>query len=230
MADSIHRHRFSGIESIRISPFSKRDYLAVYFNVRSPTLASATVRRTIVRGIDRRAIARIGCGDPACGDMLWSMDTSGTDPVPLPTTLRAIYLGSEYGASLAGRTLRHQLRSLGTHVELAARSIDELAQEVPAGSFDLALLPMNQSYFEILTSNHASNYTGYASAEFDRAMSAADFSTAERILARDVPIFPLFELTSFAAVDKRLCGPGPQTLTSWRWVADLYLCEQGAPP
>jgi ABC-type oligopeptide transport system substrate-binding subunit len=230
IADSIHRQRFAGMESVRISWIPTRDYLGIFFNARAPELASPRVRRAIVRGIDRRAIAQIACGDAACADTLWSVDTAADERVQLPATLRAIYLASDYGAELAGRTLRHQLRALGIQLQLDGISIDEVMKELPAGSFHLGLFPMNRSYLEIFTSDHVKNYTGYANPDFDRAVAAGDFAAADRILARDVPIYPLFELISFSAVDRKFCGPGPQTVNSWRWVADLYLCERGAPP
>jgi hypothetical protein len=42
-----------------------------------------------------------------------------------------------------------------------------------------------------------------------------------------MPATLLYERRSFAAIDSRFCGDVTPSLTSWRWMAALHLCQNG---
>ena len=71
--------------------------------------------------------------------------------------------------------------------------------------------------------------SGFADPTYDEAVRRGDLAAAQAILDQAMPVTPLYEYRTFAAVDARFCGDVTPSAQSWRWMADLYPCEDATP-
>jgi hypothetical protein len=58
-------------------------------------------------------------------------------------------------------------------------------------------------------------------------VAAGDNDRATAILEADVPMTPLYRITTVVAVDRRFCGAHPVTLDDLSWLADVHVCRPG---
>jgi len=232
LAASLYRAEFAGIASIRVLDIPPRDSAALFFNVRSTLLADARTRRRIASAIHREAIARLACGVASCASpAVESLDAA----VAAPQRLSLMVPEHDTPLLLAAKIIRHQLFSIGTDLEIQPVSIATYTDRQTRGDYTLALGPLSdgaRNYGFFLSPGHPKGLwlTGFASPEYDAAVDRGDLATAQAILDRELPVTRLFELRSFAAVDSAFCGKVTPSGSSWRWLAELYPCEEGAPP
>ncbi len=225
-AAAVHRVQFDGMASVRTVDLPVQAVMGGYFNTADPVLSDARVRRAIARAIDATAVARVACGDPGC-EASWGQIAPET--TPLPAHLSLVTLDGEV-PSLAVQVIRHQLRTAGVDATVELLPLEQLQRRCAEGRFQLAVLSVARPFeFGAAVFAQTGAFTGYRGAAFDRAVQDRDFEAARRILLADVPVFPLFELRQFAAVDRRFCGGRPRSEASWRWLADLYPCDEGEP-
>lgn len=127
------------------------------------------------------------------------------------------------------RALRLQFLRAGLNVGLRRVGIAELDERGRSGRYDLMLAPMpaGREAMPFYRSDTSLNQTGWRNKIFDAALDRHDEAEAARVFAAEVPALPLFEFREFAAIDARFCGGQPTSTTSWRWLADLYPCEDG---
>jgi len=216
---------YRGIDSIRTIPYPVTRDTALFFNVTASDLADPAVRRRLAALIDRRALAAVACGDAGAS----VPGPAETGPaVPLPPRLSVIYLDSASEMVAAARAMALQLRAAGVALELEPVGIDELDRRGRELEFELCLapLPRGDEALRWFLADTPLNQTGWRSPAFDDAVARGDRAEAWRLLAAEMPGTPLFELRAFAAIDARFCGGKPQSVHSWRWLADLYPCDQ----
>ncbi len=222
-AEESERKRFSGVPSIRLLDIPTTHDHALYFNVRSPRLAAPETRRRIAHMIDRATLSAVVCGSDRC-EVAAGVD-QGMGPLPQqPLTL--IVVQGESVAKRAAERLRTQLRRGDIEVLVEVEPMDRFRERGARGEYDLALAPLPRGKSKY----RAYAASSYDSAEFRDAVSRGALQEADRILARDAPATPLYEMKMFAAVDKKLCGDVTPRADSWRWIADLRPCKDGEKP
>jgi len=222
----LDRHQFAGVGSVRVIDLPGRSHIAVLFNVRNARLAAAPVRRRIARAIDSDAIARLACGDVSCAVRFQAVDADDS-AAQLPKRLRVLALSIHAPSMLAAKVLKHQLRKLGIKVDVDAVAIAELGRAI-SGKYELAIMPVAIGDLAAFTTGMIGslNITGYSNPVFDAAVKRGAKAAAMRLLALDVPAVPLFEMRQFAAVDRSICGGRGATSVSWKWIAELRLCDE----
>lgn len=213
-ASSAYREELEGIGSIRIFDIPAESDAALYFNVRDPQLSDVALRRRIAASIHRKALARLVCDDERC-----AAPAAAAAAGELPAMIELSVVESDSALMIAARGLAYQLGSLGVNVAIKPTAVAELV----AGRFQMALAPLTRGPHRYA----GLRLSGFTS--FDAALAADDHRAAQEIFEQEVPATILFEYRSFAAVDARLCGDVAPSSTSWRWIADLYPCEE-APP
>jgi hypothetical protein len=229
-AAALYREQFEGMESVRILDIPATDTATLYFNVRSPLLAEASVRRRISSLLNREAIAQLACGGSQCA----SKAPRSSDASALPARLSLLIAEDDSTLLTAAKTLRHQMWRFGTEVEIKPVPISELMQRAMSGEFEVALAPLSvadHSFGFFLSPGHprALPITGFASPEYDAAVDRGDLKAAQALLDREVPATRLFEIRTFAAIDSQFCGKVEPKAGSWRWLSELYPCEAGEP-
>ncbi len=223
---SLYRGQFDGMASVRLVDIPSSGASGLFFANSDPALADAAVRRAITRVIDPEAVARIACGDPGCAIRWWSPE-AGPEPVALPAHLSLMTLDTS-GEVRTARVVAHQLRAAGIDVEVESVSIEKMRQRAYSGDYQLGLMVLGFPLEDALgVFDRCAAVTGYRNPELDRALADRDRDRALRILGRDLPILPLFEIRGFAAVDRAFCGGQPETAHSWRWMAELHPCAEG---
>jgi hypothetical protein len=220
---------YAGMTSVRTIDYPVGGSIGLVFNPRRTTLANPATRREIAAVIDASAAAAIACGDPACAAPAFPRHQRST--VNLPAALQLMVLVSDSVAVDVARVIRLQLEAAGIEIDLARVDIETLSGRIRNGSFDLMIgpFPRGPAVFPLVQSNSPMNFIGWSSDEFDTAVAHGDKEAAMRILASEVPLLPLVDDRQFAAVDSRFCGGNPVDV-SWRWLADVYPCDQGASP
>lgn len=225
---SLYRDQFTGMGSVRLIDIPPISSAALYFNVRDPALATASVRRRIAAGLNRQAIARVANGDDASGA---APVQAGGEEVALPDRLSLIVVEGESTLILAGSVIRHQLDRLNIALDIEAVSGDEVDARFTSGRHQLFLGPVpngDRRLFRFLTPGPGvPTITGFSDPTFDAAVGAGNLPAAQAILDRELPVTPLYEWRLFAAIDSRFCGKVAPSAISWRWMADLHPCEDG---
>lgn len=228
---SLYRDQFAGMHSVRLVDVPATTTAALHFNVRDHALADPGVRRLIAAGLRREAIARIACGDSsAASDNPYYGDVSTS--LTVPERLSLLVLRDDSPMVLAAEVLRHQLDRLGIALDVEAVAVGDLITRAATGRVQLFLIPQPKgdrrfSRFVSPTAD-APPMTGFADPAYDAAVAAGELATAQAILDREVPVTLLYEERAFAAIDERFCGDVKPSATSWRWMADLYPCDETA--
>jgi Bacterial extracellular solute-binding proteins, family 5 Middle len=226
LSPSLYRDQFAGMGSVRLIDIPATTSAALYFNVRDPALAAASVRRQIASGLDRPAIARIAIGDASsAGPPI----TAPEAEVAMPERLSLRVVKDDSTLLLAASVVKHELDGLGIAIDVVPVTLDELTSTSARGGHQLVLAPLakgDRRYLRFLSP--ASDYpssTGFADQEYDAAVERKDYVRAQAILDREVPATVLYEWRAFAAIDSRFCGNVTPSVMSWRWMADLHLCK-----
>ena len=224
---NLYREQFAGMASVRLLDIPASIWTALYFNVRDPELKEARVRRRIAAGLNRQAIARIAGGDATSAAA--HATSSPPDDVALPPRLSLLVIQGDSTMLLAASVLLHELDRLGITVVVEPVKLEQLLARLDAGGYQMLLspLPKGERRFTrfLSTPPGASPLTGFADPEYDAAVAAGDLAKAQAILDREIPVTALFESRSFAAIDSRFCGDVTPSPSSWRWMADLHLCD-----
>lgn len=152
-----------------------------------------------------------------------------------PRVTLTLRVSSQRFAMLVGQAIVSMLADVGVAVELRPSELGTLLADLRAGRFDLTLLtvpdlsdPWGLSFWFASTSipttenpNAGGNRWRYRSADLDRALDAgaravgADaraphYRLAQRILAADLPVIPLWHADVVAAVRRTLIAPPPR--------------------
>jgi ABC-type oligopeptide transport system substrate-binding subunit len=223
---NLYRKQFAGMGSVRLLDIPATISTALYFNVRDPLLADAAVRRRIAAGLNHQAIARIAGGDATSAA---PPVTGGSDDAPLPSSLSLLLVQDESTMLLTGSVLRHEFDRMGIAVDVQPVNLERLVAQIDGGHFQMLLLPLPNGPRRfgrfLSTPPGIPPLTGFANPEYDAAVAASDLAKAQEILDRELPATVLFEARSFAAIDSRFCGDVTPSPISWRWMADLHLCD-----
>jgi hypothetical protein len=224
---SLYRQQFAGMGSVRLLDIPSIVSVALYFNVRDAELADAKVRRQIASGLNREAIAKIACGDPACAAA--APPAVARDQVALPSRLSLIVVADESPLLMAASVIRHELDRHGVVVAVEPLTREELVARFDRGGYQLLLgpIPKGERRFGRFLSPEPGNptMTGFSDPDYDTAVAARDFAKAQAVLDREMPVFVLYDWRAFAAIDARFCGDVTPSSMSWRWMADLHLCD-----
>jgi ABC-type transport system substrate-binding protein len=224
-AASLYRRELDDIDSIRVFDIPATADVALYMNVRDPMLRDVAVRRAIASMIRRDAMARLACGDEACAGPA----VEGSPDVAIPLALTVSVIESDATLMTAARALQYQLGELGVDVLLRPTAVANLV----AGDYQLTVMPLPRGRYGYLgfvsPAPGRPTATGFSDPVLDAAVASGDLAAAQRILDRDLPVTLLFEHRKFAAVDARLCGDVTPSGSSWRWIADLYPCDEEPP-
>jgi hypothetical protein len=124
---------------------------------------------------------------------------------------------------LTAHVLRHQLWKLGIALRIEQASVAEQFARIQERTYQLAVDPLPKGNRRYTSS--ATWVSGYDNPDYSAAVARSDFAGAQAILDRDVPFTPLYDYRTFAAIDASFCGDVTPSVTSWRWIADLYPCE-----
>ncbi|HKE16692.1 MAG TPA: ABC transporter substrate-binding protein [Kofleriaceae bacterium] len=223
---ALFREQFAGMASVRVLDIPATITATLFFNVHNPALAAVEVRRRIAAGLNREAIARVATGDASSA----RPSQAGTQgAVRLPGRLSLLALEGDSTTVLAASVIRHQLGRLGVVVDVLPVSLEEFGSRLDSGSHELALGPLpkgDRRFGRFMTPGPTTpSMTGFADPDYDAAVRRQDLAQARAILDREVPATELYEVRTFAAIDARFCGDVTPNDTSWRWMADLHLCQ-----
>jgi len=230
-ASALYGEQFRGIRSIRLVPLPLHTNVSLVFNTQHASLSDIGTRRRIAMSIDRQAVAAVACGTAKCAAGA-SGETGATAPSVAKPRLSLISLEGHAHHRLAAEVLRHQLREVGIEVASVELPLEQLREDVREGRFELAIahLPVDRERrfygFSSAGTAEGLNLAHYSSAEMEAALAEGNLDAAEAIMNRDLPVFPLYELREFAAIDSRFCGGTPTSSISWNWLAELYPCEE----
>ena len=172
----------------------------------------------------------------------WRLGRDGKryrDGVPL--ALHVIVRGDQPSSSELAIEFAAQLRSLGVGVELRQYPIDEWGSPggpLYGGAFDIAIAQFIAGFDPDVTDQFACDRIpprGYnkprycnpaldailarAAASYDRGLRRELYRQAQRILARDVPLVPLYRLVSLDALPAALHGVDPTAVSPFYGVA-----------
>jgi hypothetical protein len=225
---NLYRKQFAGMGSVRLLNIPATISTALYFNVRDPVLAGAAVRRRIAAGLNHQAIARIAGGDATSAA---PPVTGGSADIPLPSSLSLLLVQDESTMVLTASVLRHEFDRMGIAVDVQPVKLERLVAQIDGGRFQMLLLPLPNGPRRfgrfVTTPPGLPPLTGFANPEYDAAVAASDLAKAQEILDEELPATVLFETRAFAAIDSRFCGDVTPSSISWRWMADLHLCDSG---
>lgn len=215
------------VPSVRVVNVARPASAALIFNVRAPIFADVGLRRQVAGALRRRALAFAATG----GAESALPETENQDMTPFGAGRRidVVILKAASNLQRAALVLEQQLAEMGFEVHLRALDLEELGAVLAKHEFD-ALLFMGayeKRYFRLAMSGDPGNVTGYASADFDKAVADGDDSGAEAVLRRDVPFTPLFTLPEAVAADERLCGIKPEVGSDLSWLAGVHACAPG---
>jgi len=236
VAAAAYRGAFAGMRSIRVVDLPAQNTFGLAFNMERPELSEVCARRAIARALDHEAIATVACGSAECAVDAPAEGAMAADSCQAPRDLVLILMVGDSTGLVAGRTIRHQLRKVGISTSIEQVPLGELAERLRAGSFDLAFLPLSsereRSLYRFSRAGMAEglNVSHYNNPAFDEALADGDLDRAEAVLRRDIPVIPLYEMRTFAAIDARFCGGKPTSTRSWLWLADLRPCAEGEGP
>jgi hypothetical protein len=228
-AANLYRKQFAGMRSVRLLDIPATLSTALYFNVRDPTLRDAAIRRRIAAGLNHQAIARIAGGDATSAAP--PVTGGAVGDVPLPSSLSLLLVQDESTMVLTASVLRHEFDRMGVAVEVQPVNLERLLSQIDGGRFQLLLLPLPNGPRRfgrfVTTPPGIPPLTGFSDPAYDAAVAASDLAKAQEILDRELPATVLFETRAFAAIDSRFCGDVTPSPISWRWMADLHLCDSG---
>ena len=224
---ALFREQFANMASVRVLDIPATISTALFFNVRNPALADAGTRRRIATVLNREAIARVATGNASSARP--PVKGSPDDKSDLPDRLALVVVEGDSTTLLAASVIRHQLGRLGVAIDVTPLPLDDLMSRVDTGSHQLALGPLPKSdrrFGRFMTPAPSTpSMTGFADPDYDAAVRRDDLTQARAILDREVPATELYEVGTFAAIDARFCGDVTPNDTSWRWMADLHLCQ-----
>lgn len=227
--DSGERDQLSQLGSIRMVDITGINGFGLFFQTTNSPWTDVVARRALASAIDTRALGRMVCGAHECG--LPTPSWGGQPMGVLPDEAVLLLLEGESTHETVGRVLRHQLRRVGLNLRIEELPLNEYIPRIMSGQFELTIVPLASNRRRRarlhLSSTHreSTNLTGYSNQEYDAAFDRDDNAAMAEILARDVPLVPLYEPRDFAAIDGTLCGDVQPSSTSWRWIADLHPCE-----
>ena len=197
------RARLAGLRGVRAVEIDTVARVAVYFALASPRVADVAARRALAGAVDAAAVARVVCASERCA-VPWPAPPDSAAPLPARLSPGA---GAGDGDGRRAAAERQAGEGSGG----------------PGAGPAVALAGGRQS----ATSTGA---VGDAGADYGRAGAAGGYAAADRILARDVAMLPLYRPRLFAVVGDRFCGDVHPSATSWRWLADLRPCAPGESP
>ena len=176
----------------------------------------------------------------------WRLGTDGKrsrNGVPLEVTL--IVRGDQLSSSALAATFAQQLRAIGVGVETRQYAIQEWGspdEPLYRGRFDLAIAQFITGPDPDLTDQFACNRIPprgynkprYCDRELDRVLTRAAatyvtseriafYRVAQRILARDLPLVPLYRLVALNALPSTLVGFDPMPVTPFYDAAAWHL-------
>jgi ABC-type transport system substrate-binding protein len=219
---------------VRILDVAAHSLATLQFNVETDPLREVDVRRSIVKALDRAAISDVACGAPRCL-IADDLTPAPSRSVELPARLELLVLRTDEPKLAAAAVIRHQLHRAGVQVDIVPVSLSELMHRVITRQFEAAVMPLTRGlagceYLVSPSANDEISITGYHNPELDRAYAAGDEHACWGLIARDVPIYPLYFEVGFAAVDARFCGDVHPNHNSWAWMAHLYPCSTSESP
>lgn len=125
---------------------------------------------------------------------------------------------------LAGYVQRTLQQEIASPVGLEYLPLEELQKRVLAGDYVTAIFPLSPAYsspdaiFSFFTSGSPTNFTGFASEQFDALLQSASvltndernevYSQAEQLLLTECPVIPLYYETSYYGAGKGVSGIG----------------------
>lgn len=151
-----------------------------------------------------------------------------------PLKLELITTGSEDDRRLAAAAVEFW-KSIGVKVSSKDLPWKQYAEQLTVGEFQLARYAWCADYNEAssflnLLRDNGPNYGRYASPEFDRLMAEADgaadpgpdYTQAEALLARDMPLIPVYHYGRTELIRPQIRGLGRQNALNAWWAKDLY--------
>lgn len=224
---ALFREQFAGMGSIRLLDIPATIVATLFFNVGDSGLKDANVRRRIAASLNRGAIAQVATGDAYSASP--SLQKSLEDEIRLPDKLSLLVVEHDSTMVLAASVIRHELGRQNIAIDVKALSLEQFVARLDRGDHQLALGPLPKGprrFGRFLSpSSGSASMTGFADPAYDAAVARGDLAAAQAILDRETPATLLYERRAFAAIDSRFCGDVTPSDTSWRWMADLHLCD-----
>ncbi len=186
------------------------------------------VRRRIASGLNRQAIARIAGGDATSAA---PQVTGGSEDVAVAVqTLAAagagrVHDGARRPACSAMSSIGWVSRSMCEPREPRASRGRDGRQSIPAAAAAPAQRTASLRALSYDPTRHSPADRIRRTRSTTPPSAASDLAKAQEILDRELPATVLFESRAFAAIDARFCGDVTPSPISWRWMADLHLCD-----
>ena len=224
-------HHLGTVPSVKIVDYPVEHSMGLLFNTRKPPFADVQMRHYLASLLDRKAISRVLYGDESQAQQMTAQEGLQLSSSAISSPLLLPFLVTDSDTARTASIIRFQLAEHGVEVELIPLEMKELVQLCSEGRFDLTLLPIptgRRGNDRFLSSEHpeAGNITGYANPEFDKAFDQNRVAAMKKILERDLPVTLLFKEQFFAAIRSDLCLDGQPDPKSWRWISDLYPCDE----
>lgn len=227
-----HLRYLREVPSVRIALVAHSATAAMFFQVRAGSrLADASLRRAISLALRRRPLAATVVEDAdAAVETVEDLDGARRLRKGGPEMqVRLLVHEPSSDSQRAALVIQQQLTAIGISVSIRALGNELFIRALVEGDFDLALHygGFEPRHWYLMQCGSPGNVIGYCNPDFDAAVAANDEARAAAILARDLPLTPLYRMNEGVALDGSLCGARPQVMYDLSWLADVRPCAPG---
>jgi ABC-type transport system substrate-binding protein len=220
------------VPDLRVVAYADPATVGLMFRVDGGPTADHSVREAIALAIRRGALSEVAVGDARFAvDM--PEDAAEARAIlargPGRLRLRLLIPKGEADFQRAALVIEQQLAALEIDVDLLALDNAEMVERFSRRDFEMMIFygSYDARYFHYFAGPAPVSITGYSDAEFNAAVSAGRHAEASAMLARDLPVTPLFRMREAAVVNRRFCNVKPIVNFNMSWLADVRPCAPG---
>jgi peptide/nickel transport system substrate-binding protein len=221
---------------LRMVRFERPQSAALWFNAGRGPAADERVRRAVSLATRRKPLAQnVLDSAAAAADVQEDLDEARRLLHEIgyssehPLVLRLTVNQGQSDLVRAALVLEQQLASVDIVLDVSVMPVPDMVKRLLSKEYEAVLFygDWSERYRSNMLSTSEANYYDYRSAAFDAAMAANDERAVLDVLAREVPLTPLFELNESVVVRRKYCNVHPKVLGDFSWLADVRPCAAG---